>query len=125
MTIVMARELERVGVTVNAIAPRARTRMTEDLAHYSERDTAGFDDRAPEHVSPVVVWLASPEAADISGQVFAVRGSMVGIVHGWEPGPIIDAGGRGWTADELVTEGRKLFTKQGPGLPPNYLRETD
>jgi NAD(P)-dependent dehydrogenase (short-subunit alcohol dehydrogenase family) len=125
MTIVMARELERVGVTVNAISPRARTRMTEDLTHYSERERSGFDDRAPEHVSPVVVWLASPDAADVTGQVFAVRGSIVGIVHGWEPGPTIDARGRAWTADELVTEGRKLFTKQGPGLPPNYLRETE
>jgi NAD(P)-dependent dehydrogenase (short-subunit alcohol dehydrogenase family) len=125
MTIVMARELERVGVTVNAIAPRARTRMTEDLSRYSDRDRGDFDDRAPEHVSPVVVWLASPEAADVSGQVFTVRGSLVGIAHGWEPGPIIDAGNRAWTAEELVTATRKLFEKQGPGLPPNPLRETD
>jgi NAD(P)-dependent dehydrogenase (short-subunit alcohol dehydrogenase family) len=125
MTIVMGRELERIGVTVNAISPRARTRMTEELPHYAERDASGFDDRAPEHISPVLVWLASPEAADVSGQVFAVRGNIVQLAHGWQPGPTIDAGGRAWTADELVTEGRKLFTEQGPGLPPNYLRETD
>jgi NAD(P)-dependent dehydrogenase (short-subunit alcohol dehydrogenase family) len=125
MTIVMARELERVGVTVNAIAPRARTRMTEDLSRYADRERGDFDDRAPEHVSPVVVWLASPEAADVTGQVFTVRGSLVGLAHGWEPGPIIDAGDRAWTADELVAASRKLFEKQGPGLPPNPLQESD
>jgi NAD(P)-dependent dehydrogenase (short-subunit alcohol dehydrogenase family) len=125
MTLVMARELQRVGVTVNAIAPRARTRMTEDLAPYSERERGDYDDRAPENISPVVVWLASPEAADITGQVFAVRGPIVQLVHGFEPGPTIDAGGRAWNADELVSQGRKLFDKRGPGLPPNYLREME
>jgi NAD(P)-dependent dehydrogenase (short-subunit alcohol dehydrogenase family) len=125
MTLVMARELERIGVTVNAIAPRARTRMTEDLAPYADRDHGAFDDRAPEHISPVVVWLASPEAADVSGHVFAVRGQKVQLVRSYEPGPVIDAGDRAWTADELVTEGRKLFVNEGPGLPPNYLREME
>jgi NAD(P)-dependent dehydrogenase (short-subunit alcohol dehydrogenase family) len=125
MTLVMARELERVGVTVNAIAPRARTRMTEDLAPYSERERGDYDDRAPENVSPVVVWLASPDAADITGQVFAVRGPIVQLVRGFEPGPTIDAGGRAWSPDELASAGRKLFDKRGPGLPPNYLREME
>jgi NAD(P)-dependent dehydrogenase (short-subunit alcohol dehydrogenase family) len=125
MTLVMARELERVGVTVNAIAPRARTRMTEELPSYAGRDSGEYDDRAPENVSPVVVWLASPEAANVSGHVIAVRGPKVQLVRGFEPGPVIDAGGRAWTADELVTEGGKLFVNGGPGLPPNYLRETE
>jgi NAD(P)-dependent dehydrogenase (short-subunit alcohol dehydrogenase family) len=125
MSLVMARELERIGVTVNSIGPRARTRMTEDLTRYVEREQGAFDDRAPENIAPVVVWLASPEAADITGHVFVVRGSTVGIAHGWEPGPTIEADGRAWTAEELVGEGRKLFTHVGPGLPPNYLALTD
>ncbi len=120
MTLVMARELERSGVTVNAISPRARTRMTEKLSRYADRPPGDFDDRAPEHVSSVVLWLAGPEAADITGQVFSVRGPIVQLVHGFEPGPLINAGSRGWTADELVTEGRRLFVDRGPGLPPNY-----
>jgi NAD(P)-dependent dehydrogenase (short-subunit alcohol dehydrogenase family) len=125
MTLVMARELERVGVTVNAIAPRARTRMTAELPSYADRESGTYDDRAPENISPVVVWLASPDAADITGHVFAVRGPIVQLVHGFEPGPIVDAGGKAWTADELVTEGRKLFGDKGPAMPPNYLREME
>ncbi|WP_322766892.1 SDR family oxidoreductase [Frankia sp. Cr1] len=119
LTVVMARELARIGVTSNAIAPRARTRMTtQTFAGYGQVEEGAFDNRAPEHVSPLVGWLASPAAADITGQIFHVYGSVVSVFRGWEVAATIDAGERAWTTEELVTEGPRLFADHDPGLPP-------
>ncbi|HEY7593689.1 MAG TPA: SDR family NAD(P)-dependent oxidoreductase [Actinophytocola sp.] len=73
LTLVASAELARYGVTVNAIAPAARTRMTEELF-------PGLP--GPEDVAPLVVWLASTESADVTGRVFEVEGDRVTIVHG-------------------------------------------
>src|SRR3954453_1280869 len=79
MSMTMARELESIGVTVNAIAPRARTRMTTQLSGYPGVEKGKFDNRAPENISPVVAWLASPGAAHISAKVFACYGGELDL----------------------------------------------
>src|SRR6476646_973926 len=75
LTIVMARELERIGTRVNAIAPVARTRLTEAVAGgFMDKKDGDFDRFAPENAAAMAVWLASPDSAGINGQVFAVGG---------------------------------------------------
>ncbi len=92
-SIIAARELERYGVAVNAIAPAARTRMTEDLGIRAS-------ELPPENVSPLVVWLASPEAKGITGRVFGVRGGLIQVYEGWARGPRAEKDGR-WDPAEL------------------------
>jgi NAD(P)-dependent dehydrogenase (short-subunit alcohol dehydrogenase family) len=122
MTIVLARELAKIGVTANAIAPRARTRMTElTFSGFGGGGDEGFDPMAPENVSPVVAWLASPAAAEVSGQVFVVWGSEVALAQGWRPVARMDAGGRPWTVDDLVRDGSRLFGDRDPGVPPFFV----
>ncbi len=106
-TIIAARELERYGVTANAIAPGARTRMTESVPERPGRprrnatiEAAQFDERAPENVAPLVVWLGSPESRDVTGQVFNVAGGRIGVAEGWRRGPGRDKGDR-WVPAEL------------------------
>lgn len=89
LTLVQAAELGRYGITANAIAPAARTRMTEGAFDMSAPDE-GFDLYAPENVSPLVVWLGSQESAGVTGRVFEVKGGMIGVSDGWRDGPMID-----------------------------------
>ncbi len=86
-TIVAAKELERYGVTVNAIGPGARTRMTEPLGYGANRPDEGFDAFAPDNVAPLVVWLGSRDSAGVSGRVFEVSGGRIGVAEGWRRGP--------------------------------------
>ncbi len=119
LTIVLGRELAKIGVTANAIAPRARTRMTElTFSGFGGGADEGFDAMAPENVSPLVGWLASPAAADVSGQVFIVWGSEITLAQGWRPVVKIDARGKRWTVDELVAQGPRLFRDRDSGVPP-------
>ncbi|MGW6928828.1 SDR family oxidoreductase [Lentzea sp. NPDC054927] len=114
MTLVAAAELARYGITVNAIAPAARTRMTEQT--FSESMAVpedGFDAMAPENISPLVVWLGSEEAGDVTGRMFEVDGGRVCVVHGWQRGPEIDKGER-WSPDELGGVVRKLVADDHP-----------
>ncbi|WP_329164604.1 SDR family oxidoreductase [Streptomyces sp. NBC_01387] len=101
LTLVAAAELGRYGVQVNAIAPAARTRMTEEV--FAEAMTAsgegGFDAMAPENVSPLVVWLASEAAAGVTGRVFEAEAGRITVMEGWRPGPSADKGAR-WTPAE-------------------------
>jgi NAD(P)-dependent dehydrogenase (short-subunit alcohol dehydrogenase family) len=114
MTLVGAAELARYGVTVNAIAPAARTRMTEQtFASSMAAPDDGFDAMAPENVSPLVVWLGSEEAGDVTGRMFEVDGGRVCVVHGWQRGPEIDKGER-WSPEELGTVVRKLVADDHP-----------
>ena len=86
-TIIAARELSRIGVTVNAISPSAYTRMTDNLREYSEEDKQVRD---PSWVSPTVVYLASEEAQDITGRVIQAGAGMVAVCEGWRRGAEID-----------------------------------
>ena len=86
-TIIAARELSRIGVTVNAISPTAYTRMTDNLREYSEEDKQVRD---PRWVSPTVVYLASEEAQDITGRIIQAGAGMVAVCEGWRRGAEID-----------------------------------
>jgi NAD(P)-dependent dehydrogenase (short-subunit alcohol dehydrogenase family) len=109
LTLVAAAELARYGVTVNAIAPAARTRMTEQaFADTMAAPLDGFDAMAPENVSPLVVWLGSAESADVTGRVFEVDGGRVSIARGWHHGPVVDKGNR-WGPAELGPVVRDLL----------------
>ncbi|MGH9094974.1 MAG: SDR family oxidoreductase, partial [Acidimicrobiales bacterium] len=89
LTLVQAAELGRYGVTANAIAPAARTRMTEVVfAQTMARPEEGaFDAMAPDNVAPLVVWLGSEESAGVTGRVFEVEGGSIGVADGWQHGP--------------------------------------
>jgi len=101
LTIQAAAELGRYGVTVNAIAPAARTRMTEGpFSQAMARPDTGFDAMAPENVSPLVVWLGSDRSRAVTGRVFEVEGGRVGVADGWRHGPAADKGAR-WDPAEL------------------------
>jgi NAD(P)-dependent dehydrogenase (short-subunit alcohol dehydrogenase family) len=101
MTVIAAQELRRYGITVNAIAPAALTRMTENLNPNRPQVAEGeWNPGAPENVSPVVAWLASPNAREVTGRVFNVRGGHVSVAEGWVAGPTEEKDGP-WTVDEL------------------------
>ena len=102
LTLVQAAELGRIGVTANALAPAARTRMTEGAfaEMMAEVEDGAFDAMAPENVSPLVAWLGSTQSADVTGRVFEVEGGIIGIAEGYSHGPRVDKGAR-WEADEV------------------------
>ncbi len=117
LTLVAAAEMGRYGVTVNAIAPAARTRMTEEVfAQMMAKPESGFDAMAPENVSPLVVWLGSAESADVTGRVFEVEGGTVRVAEGWHHGPAVDKGSR-WEPGELGPVVRDLLARAGPEVP--------
>jgi NAD(P)-dependent dehydrogenase (short-subunit alcohol dehydrogenase family) len=103
MTIIAAMELGRYGVTVNAIAPAALTRMTENLgmgAASAAKKPEEFDPLDPGNIAPLVVWLGSPESAAITGRVFNVMGGNISVAEGWVAGPGVDKDDR-WDPAEL------------------------
>ncbi|EGD45272.1 oxidoreductase, short-chain dehydrogenase/reductase family [Nocardioidaceae bacterium Broad-1] len=111
LTLVAAAEMARYGVTVNAIAPVAKTRMTE----------GAFDTSAmalPEDNSPVVAWLASEDARDITGRVIEIDGPKITVENGWVHGPSADAGAR-WVAGDVGPALRKLLG-EAPEPEPVY-----
>ncbi|MEB3370576.1 SDR family oxidoreductase [Saccharopolyspora mangrovi] len=111
LTLNTAAELARYGVTVNAIAPSARTRMTETVfADMMAQPDQGFDEMAPENVSPLVAWLGSVESAEVTGRVFEVAGGDITVATGWTRGPSRDAGRR-WNAGELGPVVSELLAK--------------
>lgn len=98
LTVIAAMELERYGVTVNAIAPTARTQLTERFMREAPR--TGFDRFAPENIAPLVVWLGSSASSAVTGRVFGAVGGKISVLEGWVNGPTVDRDGR-WTAAEL------------------------
>jgi NAD(P)-dependent dehydrogenase (short-subunit alcohol dehydrogenase family) len=117
LTLVAAAELKAYGVTVNAIAPAARTRMTEaTFAETMARPDDGFDAMAPENVSPLVVWLGSARSADVTGRVFEVEGGSVTVFTGWQRGANADCGRR-WEPSELGTVVADLLHDSPDPLP--------
>lgn len=102
LTLVQAAELGRIGVTANAIAPAARTRMTEEAFAdmMAEVDEGAFDAMDPSNVAPLVVWLGSDASAEVTGRVFEVEGGIIGIAEGFRHGPRFDKGAR-WDPAEI------------------------
>jgi NAD(P)-dependent dehydrogenase (short-subunit alcohol dehydrogenase family) len=117
LTLVAAAEMGRYGVTVNAIAPAARTRMTEKVfAETMATPDDGFDAMAPENVSPLVVWLGSTESRDVTGKVFEVEGGLIRVAEGWAHGPQVDNGAQ-WDSAELGPVVADLLSKARPPVP--------
>ncbi|MCX4701591.1 SDR family oxidoreductase [Streptomyces sp. NBC_01352] len=116
LTLVAAAEMGRYGVQVNAIAPAARTRMTEEtFARTMAAPAGGFDAMAPENVSPLVVWLGSAASAGVTGRVFEAEGGRITVMEGWRPGPSADKGTR-WTPAEAGDATLKLLAEgEAPG----------
>ena len=111
LTLVEAAELGRYGVTANAIAPSARTRLTEDaFAERMAKPESGFDAMDPANVSPLVVWLGSAEASDVSGWIFELEGGIVSIADGWHHGPSRIKKGR-WDPAELGPVVKELLAE--------------
>jgi NAD(P)-dependent dehydrogenase (short-subunit alcohol dehydrogenase family) len=111
LTLVAAAELGRYGVCVNAIAPAARTRMTEQaFADAMAAPESGFDAMAPENISPLVVWLGSEESREVTGRVFEVEGGRITVAEGWRRGPTADKQDR-WDPDEVGPVVEKLLAE--------------
>src|SRR5438552_17533784 len=106
-TIIAAQELGRYGVTVNCLAPNARTRMTEETFEMGGRPE-GFDPLDPANISPVVVALCADDAQDLTGQVFHLWGGGVNALQGWTAGELFHRD-EGWDADELLAAFRERF----------------
>jgi NAD(P)-dependent dehydrogenase (short-subunit alcohol dehydrogenase family) len=112
---VAARELQRIGVTVNAIAPRAETRMTAGLREWTPEQ---LERRDPEWIASFVAWLASPEAAFVSGRVFEVWGYGITVAESWQHGPSMEASKDPTTLGEGVKKILK-FARSNAGINPN------
>jgi NAD(P)-dependent dehydrogenase (short-subunit alcohol dehydrogenase family) len=108
LTVIAAQELVRYGVTVNCLAPNARTRMTEMTFGDMQAPEEGFDPLDPGNMSPLVVALCADEAQDITGQVFFVWGGTVNVLTPWEPGELFSSEAK-WDADELLAQLRDRF----------------
>ncbi|QYG92088.1 SDR family oxidoreductase [Iamia sp. SCSIO 61187] len=121
LTLVQAAELGRYGVTANALAPSARTRMTEGpFAEMMAKpdDPDAFDAMAPENVSPLVAWLVSADSAGVTGRVFEAEGGKVSVADGWQHGTVIDNGAR-WHPADLGAAVRELLA-HAPDPAPVY-----
>jgi NAD(P)-dependent dehydrogenase (short-subunit alcohol dehydrogenase family) len=119
LTLVQSAEMARYGVTANAIAPSARTRMTEAVfADRMKVPDEGFDANDPANISPLVVWLGSAGSRDVTGRVFEVEGGIISVADGWQHGPQVDKGAR-WEPGEVGVVVRELLAK-APAPAPVY-----
>lgn len=117
LTLVGAAEMGRYGVTVNAIAPAARTRMTETVfADMMATQDDAFDAMAPDNVSPLVVWLGSTQSREVTGRMFEVEGGKITVAEGWVHGPQADKGAK-WDPAELGPVVTDLLAKSRPPVP--------
>jgi NAD(P)-dependent dehydrogenase (short-subunit alcohol dehydrogenase family) len=114
LTLVQSAELKRYGITANALAPAARTRMTEQaFADKMKKPQSGFDAQDPDNVAPTVVWLGSTASKDVTGCVFELEGGSIKIADGWNDGPRIDKGAR-WEPAEVGPAIAKLLAQRRP-----------
>ncbi len=115
-TVIAAMEVARYGVTVNAIAPAALTRMTENLgmgARSADIPAGQFNPLGPDNISPIVVWLGSSESRGVTGRVFNVMGGHLSVAEGWVEGPAVDKDGR-WDPAELTGIVPDLVARAAP-----------
>ncbi|MFI6283717.1 SDR family oxidoreductase [Streptomyces sp. NPDC051018] len=108
LTLVASAEMARYGAQVNAIAPAARTRMTEK--------TFGDLTALPEDVSPLVVWLGSGASAGVTGRIFEAEAGRITVMEGWRRGPTADRGGR-WSAAGAGEAARELLARSAEPAP--------
>ncbi|MHB8464184.1 MAG: SDR family oxidoreductase [Acidimicrobiales bacterium] len=122
-TVIAAMELGRYGITVNAIAPAALTRMTANLGPGPARElpTDQWTPFDPDNIAPLVVWLASAESRAITGRVFNVRGGNISVAEGWHAGPGVDKGAR-WDPEELGSVIPDLVAQAAPNADMNGQR---
>ena len=122
LTIIQAAELGRYGITANAIAPAARTGMTEPVfgSVMKKPEDGSFDFFDPANVAPLVVWLGSPLSAQVTGRVFEVAGGQVSVADGWRTGPMQDKKAR-WQPEEL-TDAVNAILKEA--VPPQKVYGT-
>jgi NAD(P)-dependent dehydrogenase (short-subunit alcohol dehydrogenase family) len=120
LTLVESAEFARYGVTANAIAPAARTRMTEAVFAdtMAAPEPGAFDAMEPDNVAPLVVWLGSVGSAEVTGRVFEVEGGKISVSDGWQHGPAFDKGAR-WEPDEVGAVVRDLLA-EAPVPAPVY-----
>ncbi|CAN5153647.1 SDR family NAD(P)-dependent oxidoreductase [soil metagenome] len=123
LTQTLSLELASIGVTVNAISPGGRTRMSATMAGAApaiepdERADDEFDPKDPSLGSPVVAWLASPEAGHVSGQVIKALGENIQLLKAWSPVASVSNGGKRWDATKLgVVMGTDVFGTRATGL---------
>jgi NAD(P)-dependent dehydrogenase (short-subunit alcohol dehydrogenase family) len=125
-TIIAAQELGRYGVTVNCLAPNARTRMTEQtFGDMPKPDEGSYDPLDPSNISPVIVALASDEAQNITGQCFFVYGGTINVLQPWDVGTVIQKD-EGWDPEDLLGELKKAFPNgiAPEGMMPMMLKAT-
>lgn len=114
LTLVQAAELGRYGITANALAPSARTRMTEQaFAEKMATQDQAFDAMDPENIAPAVVWLGSAQSAHVTGCIFELEGGRIMIGRGWDFGPTRDKGAR-WTPEEIGPVVDTLLAERAP-----------
>jgi NAD(P)-dependent dehydrogenase (short-subunit alcohol dehydrogenase family) len=118
LTLVQSAELGRYGITANAIAPSARTRMTEEVFADNMRppDDGSFDAMSPDNVAPLVVWLGSADSAGVTGRVFEAEGGSISVADGWQHGPASVQPHR-WDPADVGPAVRKLLTEAPPPVP--------
>lgn len=121
LTLVQAAELARYGVTVNCLAPAARTSMTEGaMPDMVKKPESGFDVWDPMNVAQLVVWLGSPLSRHVTGRCFEAKGGEISVADGWRTGEIVDKGAR-WSPAELGNVIDALIER---GVPPQKVYGT-
>ena len=121
LTLVQAAELARYGITVNCLAPAARTSMTESaMPDMVRKPDSGFDVWDPMNVASIVVWLGSPLSAHVTGRCFEAKGGELSVADGWRTGEILDKGAR-WEPAELTDVVNQLIVQ---GRPPQKVYGT-
>lgn len=116
LTLVQAAELARLGITANALAPNARTRMTDTGAFEMGAEDGAFDIFAPENMAPLVAYLVSAQSKGVTGQVFELKGGTIFLSQGWTDSPAYEKSER-FAAEELDAIVRGLVAAREPAKP--------